>query len=130
MKKITHYFAILLLLFFSSTLLAQEDAPGRIPKYDVPYEYPTVDGVLDVLNRVRGYYESTSQQIIIDAKTGHEITDFSEVNKNAEVSAGFSSSWSYTHGVVLSAFEYIDDVTGDPAFFANNTRFYDLVIET
>ncbi len=43
--------------------------------------------------------------------------------------AGFSSEWSYTHGVVLSAFDYIDDVTGDEAFFANNTKFYDFVIE-
>ena len=130
MKTINHCFASLLFLFFIITLNAQEDAPGRIPKYDVPYIYPTVDGVLDVLNSVRIYYESTSQQIIIDAITGKEITDFSKLNKNAQVSEGFSSKWSYTHGVVLSAFDYIDDVTGDPAFFANNTRFYDLVIET
>ncbi len=120
----------LLILLFSTNLIAQEDAPGRIPEYPVPYEYPTVDGIKDVLNRVRGYYESTSPQKIIDAETGEEITDFSKLNKNARVSPGFSSEWSYTHGVVLSAFAYIDDVTGDKTFFANNTRFYDLVIET
>lgn len=79
---------------------------------------------------MRGYYESTSQQIIVDGETGKEITDFSKLNKNAQVSSGFSSEWNYTHGVVLSAFDYLDDVTGDPAFFANNTRFYDLVIKT
>jgi len=130
MKTINQCFAILLFLALNITVTAQDDAPGRIPQYDVPYEYPTVNGIVDVLNNVRGYYESTSLQIIIDAKTGDEITDFSKVNKNAEVSGGFSNSWSYTHGVVLSAFDYIDDVIGDPAFFANNTRFYDLVIET
>ena len=124
---------VLLFLLITSVCLplpAQENAPGRIPVYPVPYEYPTVDGIKEVLNRVRTYYESTSPQKIIDSETGEEITDFSKPNKNARVSRGFSSEWSYTNGVVLSAFDYIDDVTGDPAFFANNTRFYDLVVET
>ena len=120
----------LFILLSGSMLSAQEDAPGRIPEYQVPYEYPTVDTITEVLNRVRVYYESTSPLGIIDSETGEEITDFTKLNKNARVSEGFSSEWSYTHGVVLSAFEYIDDVTGDPAFFANNTRFYDYVIET
>ena len=120
----------LLIVHFSTILTAQENAPGRIPEYPVPYEYPTIDGINEVLNRVRVYYESTSTLKIVDAETGEEITDFSKLNKNARVSSGFFSEWSYTNGVVLSAFEYIDDVTGDPAFFANNTRFYDLVIET
>jgi len=119
---------IFLIFLFSSMLSAQEDAPGRIPDYPVPYEFPSVDGIKDVLNRVRVYYESTSPQKIIDAETGKEITDFSKLNKNAQVSNGFSSEWSYTHGVVLSAFDYIDDVTGDSTFFANNTKFYDFVI--
>ena len=120
----------LFILLSGSMLSAQEDAPGRIPEYQVPYEYPTVDTITEVLNRVRVYYESTSPLCIIDSETGEEITDFTKLNKNARVSEGFSSEWTYTHGVVLSAFEYIDDVTGDPAFFANNTRFYDYVIET
>ncbi|MGB8226051.1 MAG: glycoside hydrolase family 88 protein [Sedimentisphaerales bacterium] len=119
----------LLILLFSTKLTAQEDSPGRIPEYPVTYEFPTVDGIKDVLNRVCVYYESTSPQKIIDAETGKEITDFSKLNKNARVSGGFSSEWSYTHGVVLSAFNYIDDVTGEKKFFANNTKFYDFVIE-
>jgi len=123
-----------LLTFISSPLSAQrreeENISGRIPVYEVPYKYPTVDGIKEVLNRVRTYYESTSPRKIIDSETGEEITDFLKPNKNARVSHGFSSEWSYTHGVVLSAFEYIDDVAGDPVFFANNTEFFDLVVET
>jgi rhamnogalacturonyl hydrolase YesR len=110
-----------------TTPYAQEDA-GRVPVYPVPYTYPTVEGVAEVLDRVRVYYESTSPQTIIDAETGREITDFSTPNKNARVSDGFSSEWSYTHGVVLSAFDYIDDVIGDERFFADNTRFFDFVV--
>ena len=129
MKTYIRNFFLLFCFLFSTMLAAQEDAPERIPEYEVPYEFPTVDGVKDVLDRVRGYYESTSPQIIINAETGKEITDFSELNENAQVSSGFSIEWTYTHGVVLSAFDYIDDVTGDKAFFVNNARFYDFVIK-
>jgi rhamnogalacturonyl hydrolase YesR len=120
----------LLFLFVNALLNAQNNAPERIPVYSVPYVYPTIDGIKDVLNRVRVYYQSTSSLKIIDGKTGEEITDFSKLNKNARVSPGFAGEWSYTNGVVLSAFDYIDDVTGDTVFFANNIQFYDKVIET
>lgn len=122
--------AFLLALFIHCPLFAQETNESRVPEYPVPYEYPSVDSIKEILNRVRHYYKSTSDLKIIDSKTGKEITDFSKPNKNARVSEGFASEWSYTNGVVLSAFEYIDDVTGDPAFFANNTRFFNLVVKT
>ncbi|MFH0759723.1 MAG: glycoside hydrolase family 88 protein [Bacteroidota bacterium] len=128
MKNFNYSLTILVILINSPVLFAQEDSAGRIPEYDIPYEFPTVDGIKEVLDRVRVYYESTSPQNIIDLETGKEITDFSKPNQNARVSIGLSSEWTYTHGVVLSAFDYIDDVTGDEAFFANNARFYDFVI--
>ncbi len=121
---------LIFIILFYFTSIAQENAPERIPVYPVPYEYPSVEGITEALNKVRQYYESTSSLKIIDSETGKEITDFTEPNKNAVVEEGFASEWTYTNGVVLSAFEYIDDVIDDPAFFANNTRFYDLVIET
>lgn len=107
---------------------AQENN-GRIPVYPVPYTYPTVEGVSEVLDRVRVYYESTGPLAIIDAETGKEVTDFSKPNAHARVADGFASEWTYTHGVVLSAFDYIDEVTGDERFFDNNTRFFDFVVE-
>lgn len=125
------FFWMLTLFFVSfagTRIIAQEDAPERIPVYPVPYEYPAEEGIKEVLDRVRTYYESTSAQMIIDSRSGEEITDFSSFNKYAEPAPGFSGEWSYTHGVVLSAFEYIDDVTGDEAFFANNVKFYDYVV--
>ena len=100
----------------------------RIPDYPVEYVYPSVEGIQGVLNRVRTYYENSSPQTIVDSETGQQITDFSAFNKNAEPSDGFSSEYSYTHGVVLSAFDYIDDVTEDTSFFANNIKFYDYVL--
>lgn len=131
-KSLNEYKIVLFLLvsmLFSFTINAQERVVQRIPVYEVPYEYPTVDGIKEVLNRVRSYYESTSPQTIIDAKTGEVINDFSEFNKNAVPSPGFSSEWSYTNGVVLSAFEYIDDVTGDKSYLDINTKFFAFVLE-
>ncbi|MFO7658025.1 MAG: glycoside hydrolase family 88 protein [Bacteroidales bacterium] len=120
---------LIFVLISGTHLFAQADAPGRIPDYPVPYVYPTVDDIKEVLNRVRKYYESTGRQTIIDSQTGKEITDFSVFNKFARPSGGFSNEWSYTHGVVLSAFEYLDDVTGDEVFFANNKKFYSYVLK-
>lgn len=111
-------------------LQAQQESPERVPDYPVPYDYPTVEGIEEILNRVLSYYESTSTLKIVDSETGNEITDLNKLNKNAMVSEGFAGEWSYTNGVVLSAFGYIGDVTGDQTFFANNTRFFDFVVKT
>ncbi len=115
-------------LFFSTHLAAQENTEGRTPVYPVPYEFPNTDSIKAALNRVRLFYESSSTLKIIDGKTGNPITDLSALNPAARVSSGFSSEWTYTNGVVLSAFAYLYDVTGDKTFFNNNSRFYDFVV--
>lgn len=127
-KQLKTVMFLSLILFLSTTSNAQEREIQRIPVYEVAYEYPSVDNIKDVINRVRDYYLSTSTLTIVDSKTGKAINDFSTFNPNAEPSRGFSSEWSYTNGVVLSAFEYIDDVTGDKTFFNNNIKFFDYVV--
>ncbi|MBE0674814.1 MAG: glycoside hydrolase family 88 protein, partial [Bacteroidales bacterium] len=130
MSKRTLYMCLFGLTLISVRLTAQENIAGRIPEYKIAYEFPSVDDIKEVLNQVRLYYESTSDLKIINPETGIEITDFSIPDRKARVSGGFAAEWSYTNGVVLSAFEYISAVTGDPLFFANNTRFFDRVTET
>jgi hypothetical protein len=76
MKLIKPISVLTIIVFNSFLLLAQENAPGRVPDYSVPYEYPTIEDIKEILNRIRIYYESTSQQKIIDTETGKEITDF------------------------------------------------------
>ena len=125
MKKYSIALIVLLVIDFSA--LAQEDSSGRIPEYNIPYELPSVENIKDILNRIRVYYEESSNQSVVDSKTGEQITDFKSFNIDAVPSKGFSSEWSYTHGVVLSAFEYIDDVIDDDGFFENNIKFYDYV---
>ncbi|WP_114781708.1 glycoside hydrolase family 88/105 protein [Botryobacter ruber] len=119
----------LLSFVFATTSFAQKTAPGPIPIYPVPYEMPSEENIKEVLHRIRKYYEATSSQTIVDSKTGERITDFATYNPQAIPSDGFSGEWSYTHGVVLSAFDYITKVTGDETFFAHNTRFYNYVVD-
>ncbi|MFD2163997.1 glycoside hydrolase family 105 protein [Paradesertivirga mongoliensis] len=121
--------SFLLPIFLSASLFAQETTPGRVPSYPVPYEFPTTDSIKGVLQRVRSYYEATSPQTIVNSKTGERIKDFTSFNPLAIPSKGFASEWSYTHGVVLSAFDYISKVTGDESYAALNTRFYNYVVD-
>lgn len=118
----------IVLILANSLVFAQQEF-SRVPVYEVNYEYPNIDSIKSVLHRVRGYYESSSPQTIINEKTGKRITDFSKFDVNAVPSEGFSSEYSYTNGVVLSAFEYLDDVTGDKSFFANNVQFFNYVVD-
>ncbi len=119
---------MMLVTLCSTGIFAQKPIAGSIPNYPVSYTFPNADSIKSVLNLVRHYYESTSPQTVIDAKTNKTITDFSILNPNATPSNGFSSEWSYTHGVVLSAFDYITKVTGDTAFFSDNIKFYNYVV--
>ncbi|MEN3324735.1 glycoside hydrolase family 88 protein [Mariniflexile soesokkakense] len=128
MNKLKRVLIVLLIVPQALLLNAQENTAGRIPQYEVPYEFPKVENIKEVLNRIRVYYESTSPQTIVDGQTGKEITNFKTFNLNAEPSKGFSSEYSYTHGVVLSAFDYIDDVTGDKSFFTDNIIFFDYLM--
>ncbi|WP_018471834.1 glycoside hydrolase family 88/105 protein [Echinicola pacifica] len=120
-------FALISMLI--STHGQAQDLPGRVPNYQIPYEYPQRDQIIALLHRVRGYYETSSEQKIIDFKTGKEITNLSSPQENARLTEGLSTEWSYTHGVVLSAFDYIDTELGDPVFMANNRKYYDWIVE-
>ncbi len=114
----------------SNKVFAQSDASGRIPVYQVAYELPTVESIKKDINRIRLYYESTSNLKIVDSETGKEITNYKQPNKNARVAPGFAGEWSYTNGVVLSAFNYITATIDEPAYFANNVSFFNKVVET
>jgi rhamnogalacturonyl hydrolase YesR len=130
LKSNVRQLTVFYLLLLATSVTAQENAADRIPDYPVPYEYPSVENIQEVINRVWNYYQSTCDLKIVDSETGKEITDFSKPNKNAQVPDGFACEWSYTNGVVLSAFEYIHDVTGNSTYLTYNSQLYDFVIKT
>ncbi len=109
---------------------AQPNHQGRIPEYPVPYTYPTPENIQEIIDRIYSYYRSTGSLGVTDSQTGKPITSFKKLNKNALPPDGFACEWSYTNGVVLSAFEYYDDVTGNATYLEYNTAFFDFVSET
>ena len=111
----------------AQTADTRSDLERRIPDYSVTYQVPDEAQVIDVLQRVRSYYEQTTPPEIIDSQTGQSISDQSKSYPNAVVKPGFSNEWSYTHGVVLSAFDYIDNVLDDQRYFAHNREFFSFV---
>ncbi|SMF65404.1 Rhamnogalacturonyl hydrolase YesR [Alteromonadaceae bacterium Bs31] len=115
-------------LGLSLPTLADKETSSRIPQYPVSYDYPKATEIKNALDRVRDYYQSTSTRQIVDKRTGKAITDLSKANKFAIPSEGLANEWSYTHGVVLSAFVYIEQLTGDKNYVSNNVQFFDFVI--
>lgn len=112
------------------SLNAQQYSESRVPHYTVDYTIPHKDSILLLLKKVRQHYESTGSLQVMDKVTGLTVTDFTIPNRNAVIPEGLSSEWSYTNGVVFSAFSYIQDITGDSSFFTANKRFYDFVLQT
>lgn len=116
---------IYLFITLSFNLFSQQE--GRIPKYPIPYTLPRVDSIKTLCLKVKNYCIEQSPLEIYDRKTNEIITDFSEPNKNATVRKGLFTEWTYTNGVVVSACDYLYDVTGDESYIAYNTRFYDFI---
>ncbi|MBN1302057.1 MAG: glycoside hydrolase family 88 protein [Melioribacteraceae bacterium] len=126
MNTIKRFFQITLIIILNSYVNGQNSA-GRVPDYPVPYVLPSVESIMEKIDKIVSYYENSSTQQILNRETGAVIRDFTQPNKYAVVSEGLSSEWTYTHGVVLSAFDYISELTGDDSYFSHNIKFYDFV---
>ena len=126
---------ILFFVFSISTLItnsssAQDSAKLRLPEYAIAYSLPKLDDIQAILHKVRAYYESTGIHQVLDAETGMPIIDYAKINKGAKISNGFHNEWSYTNGVVMSAFSTISEELGDKQFYNNNELFFDFVLKT
>jgi unsaturated rhamnogalacturonyl hydrolase len=119
-----------LIIFFTlSNQLAAQTPPERLPHYTAPYEIPNVDSIRTVCNRIASFWNASGKPQIIDRSTGTIITDFSKPNQNAGIPSGFANEWSYTHGVVISAYDYLSNITGDKTYSDFNVGFFDFVFD-
>lgn len=112
----------------SCNLVFANQSQSRIPNYQISYAYPQQQQIVKDLYRVKSYYESQRMHNLIDTDTGKTITLADKPLKSAQAPGGFANAWSYTHGVVLSAFVYIERITGEKGFFSNNTAFFNFVV--
>jgi unsaturated rhamnogalacturonyl hydrolase len=86
------------------------------PDYPIPYGPPEKDKILDVLNRVLNYLDSSTPAIMVDKKTNKPFSDNSVLSADAVFQPGvfrlISYEWGVTYGAMISA----ADVTGNSDF--------------
>jgi len=75
-------------------------------------------------------YPIAYDRVLIDADTNALISAESEPVASAQVKEGFANDWSYTHGVVLSAFRYIDQTLGGDSYFRHNREYFDFIVDS
>lgn len=84
--------------------------------YTLPYELPNIDSIKNVMAKVRDYFYANTQYRVVDSKTRQTITDFSQINPNADLDKGENGLfefWVYPAGVTNIGMLKAGEVTGD-----------------
>jgi unsaturated rhamnogalacturonyl hydrolase len=109
-----------------------EIIPGE-GEYRLPYVLPSKDSIKIVLDRILTYFNKNTEYKVLDKKTGNEITDFSKLNKDADLATGENndvlSIWSYTMGVTYSGMIKVTEATGDNKFEQYDIKNIDFYLE-
>ena len=102
------------------------------PEYPVPYRAPTVEGITEVMTRVRTYLETASPARLINRQTREEITDFSKAQPEASLDRGENNAFpliSYENGVTYAGMLLAGEVTGDARFTEFTTRRFQFIAD-
>ncbi len=86
------------------------------PDYPVPYGPPTAEEIVPLLQRVRGYLESSTPARIVDRTTGQPLTNPATPGAEPVLEPAAFRVTSYEWGVVYSGMLLASETTGDPAF--------------
>ena len=102
-------------------------------EYRLPYILPNADSIKIVLDRILAYFNKNTEYKVIDKKNGKEITDFSNLEKDADNATGGNndvlSIWSYTMGVTYSGMIKITEATGDKKFEQYDIKNIDFYLD-
>jgi rhamnogalacturonyl hydrolase YesR len=99
------------------------------PDYPVPYGPQTVDSVVAVLQRVRGYLEAETPARLVSRKSGQQISDYAQLDEDAVLEQGAFPIISYEWGVTYSGMLLAAETTGDPRFSEYVAKRLGLVAE-
>jgi unsaturated rhamnogalacturonyl hydrolase len=86
------------------------------PGYPIPYGPIPSAKVVEVLQRVRGYLETSTPARIVDRKTGQPLADPAAPGAEAVIDPGAFRVTSYEWGVVYSGMLLAAETTGDSAY--------------
>jgi rhamnogalacturonyl hydrolase YesR len=102
------------------------------PQYPVPYRTPTVEGITEVMTRVRTYLETASPARLINRQTREEITDLSKPNPEASLDRGEKNAFpliSYENGVTYAGMLLAAEATGDARFADFTARRFQFIAD-
>jgi len=97
------------------------------PDYPTPYGAPDTDSVEAVLNKVYTYLDRVTPAKVIDKNTKQEITDFSNLDRDATFAPGDFRLISYEWGVTYAGMLLASQVTGDPKYAEYTTKRLKLI---
>ena len=114
--------SLALFMGFSSVAYAQQindnNTPLHLmkPEYRVGYGVSKVESVKRTMDRVLNYINAETPAVLIDKKTGKEITRMKDINADTYLKQGgfrlTSYEWGVTYSGVLAAYE----ATGDDSY--------------
>lgn len=84
--------------------------------YPTPYGKTTVEDISATLKKVHSYLEATTPTILINKRTGKEITNYKKADAEAIFEPGDYRLISYEWGVTYAGMLLATQATGDPRF--------------
>ena len=121
-----NFLAVALLLSMASPGMAQKkkaaindsNTPLHLlqPDYETPYGALSIDEIKKDIDRVLRYLESCTPTRVVDKKTGKVITDYENMDQNAQLERGTFRIGSYEWGVTYNAMLIAAEATGDTLY--------------
>ena len=99
------------------------------PEYQKPYEVPSVESIKADMDRILQYLVECTPTRVVNKKTGEQITDYTQIDSDAQLERGTFRLASYEWGVTYSAMIAAAESTGDKAYMEYVTNRFKFLAE-
>ena len=123
--------ALLATTAWAQTSVNDNNTPLHLmkPHYSVGYGIPAESEVKQVMDRVLRYIDSETPAVLVDKRTGREVTKTDDIDENTQLKPGGFRLTSYEWGVTYSAALAAYRATGDRAYLDYVTRRHQLLAD-
>lgn len=91
------------------------------PDYPVQYQPATEEQIIETVDRIFSYLDSSTPMVLLSSENKGEITDFDGYSGDTEFEAGDFRLVSYEWGVTYAALQLLGEVTGDKKYIDYST---------
>jgi len=99
------------------------------PNYPTPYEPPTANSIIEVVDKVYNYLNKSTPTIWINKKTGEPITNLSLLDTNSIIKPGDYRLTSYEWGVTYAGMMHLAKATGNQQYNNYVTKRFHFIKE-